>query len=89
MDYQLVRAEMNGLDFDIRVLQPWARDPAFYKSVFTEQSDTPAHEGPSNHALVELWTYSFPLTPEAEQKLSGELSSDSAAAVSGAAQPGG
>ncbi len=73
VDYQLVRAEMNGLDFDIRVLQPWARDPAFYKSVFTEQSDTPAHEGPTNHALVELWTYSFPLTPEAERKLSSEL----------------
>jgi hypothetical protein len=26
VDYQLVRAEMNGLDFDIRVLQPWARE---------------------------------------------------------------
>ncbi len=74
VDYQLVRAEMNGLDFDIRVLQPWARDPAFYQSIFTEQSDTPAHEGPTNHALVELWTYSFPLTPAAERKLSGELS---------------
>ena len=73
VDYQLVRAEMNGLDFDIRVLQPWARDPAFYQSVFTEQSDTPAHEGPTNHALVELWTYSFPLSSAAEKKLSGEL----------------
>ena len=28
---RLVRAEMNGLDFYIRVLQPWARDPAFYR----------------------------------------------------------
>src|SRR5262245_20495996 len=27
IDYRLVRAEMNGLDFDIRVLKPWARDP--------------------------------------------------------------
>jgi uncharacterized protein (DUF885 family) len=73
VDYQLVRAEMNGLDFDFRVLQPWARDPAFYKSVYTEQSDTPAHEGPSHHAIVELWTYSFPLTPDAQRKLSAEL----------------
>ena len=40
VDYQLVRAEMNGLEFNIRVLQPWTRDPAFYKSLFTEQSDT-------------------------------------------------
>jgi hypothetical protein len=28
VDYHLVRAEMNGLDFNIRVLQPWVRDPA-------------------------------------------------------------
>jgi len=30
VDYHLVRAEMNGVDFDHRVLRPWARDPAFY-----------------------------------------------------------
>ena len=73
VDYQLVRAEMNGLDFYIRVLQPWARDPAFYKSVFTEQSDTPAHEGPTHHAAIELWTYSFPLSARGQKKLSSEL----------------
>jgi hypothetical protein len=73
VDYQLVGAEMNGLDFDIRVLKPWERDPAFYASVFTDQSDTPAHEGPTHHALVELWTYSFPLTPSAQTKLGVEL----------------
>ena len=73
VDHHLVRAEMNGLDFNIRVLKPWARDPAFYASVWTAQSDTPAHEGPTHHALVELWTYSFPLTAAAEAKLAGEL----------------
>ena len=73
VDWHLVRAEMNGLDFNIRVLRPWARDPAFYQSVWTYQSDTPAHEGPTHHALVELWTYSFPLSAEAESKLAGEL----------------
>ena len=41
VDYEIVRAEMNGLDFDLRVLQPWARDPAYYHSLWTEQSDTP------------------------------------------------
>jgi len=30
VDYHLVRAEMNGLDFYQRVLKPWARDPGFY-----------------------------------------------------------
>jgi len=30
VDYLLVRAEMNGLEFDHRVLRPWSRDPAWY-----------------------------------------------------------
>jgi len=29
VDWHIVRAEMNGLDFDHRVLRPWANDPAF------------------------------------------------------------
>lgn len=29
-DYLLVRAELNGLDFQHRVIKPWARDPGFY-----------------------------------------------------------
>ena len=73
VDYHLVRAEMNGLDFNIRVLKPWARDPAYYQSVWTYQSDTPAHEGPTHHALVELWTYEFPLSAEGASRLAGEL----------------
>ena len=73
VDWHIVRAEMNGLDFNIRVLKSWERDPAFYQSVWLYQSDTPAHEGPTNHALVELWTYSFPLSEADEAKLAGEL----------------
>ncbi|MFQ5865726.1 MAG: DUF885 family protein [bacterium] len=30
VEYHLVRAEMNGLEFYHRVLRPWARDPGFY-----------------------------------------------------------
>lgn len=30
VDYHLVRAEMNGLDFNHRVIRPWSRDPGFY-----------------------------------------------------------
>ena len=73
VDWHLVRAEMNGMDFNIRVLKSWVRDPAFYTSVWTDQSDTPAHEGPTHHALVELWTYEFPLNPQAEAQLSAQL----------------
>jgi Bacterial protein of unknown function (DUF885) len=73
VDHEIVRAEMNGFDFNVRVLQPWARDPAFYTTVWTAQSDTPAHEGPTHHGLVELWTYSFPLPSADEARLAREL----------------
>jgi hypothetical protein len=30
VDYLLVRAELDGLDFDHRIVRPWARDPGLY-----------------------------------------------------------
>jgi len=59
-DHHIVRAEMNGLDFDHRVIRPWARDPAFYVTVFASESDQPAREGHYARGGVELWTYAFP-----------------------------
>ncbi|MFN2547626.1 MAG: hypothetical protein ABR567_09355, partial [Myxococcales bacterium] len=41
VDLWIVRAEMNGLDFDHRVLKPWARNPDFYVTVFTDETDQP------------------------------------------------
>ena len=73
VDWHLVRAEMNGYDFNRRVLMPWARDPAFYDTVWTYRSDVPAHEGPAQHALVELWTYEFPLSDDEKARLTREL----------------
>ncbi|MEM1002455.1 MAG: hypothetical protein AAGH46_07390 [Bacteroidota bacterium] len=73
VDYLVVWAEMNGYDFNRRVLQPWTRDPAFYKSVWTYQSDVPAHEGPTHHATLELWTYEFPLSEEERQRFIADL----------------
>jgi hypothetical protein len=63
VDWHLVRAEMNGLDFDHRVLKPWTNNPAFYVTVFLSQSDQPAREGPLALGAVEVWTYKFPLAP--------------------------
>jgi hypothetical protein len=60
-DYRFIRAEMNGYTFNSKVLKSWERDPAFYQTVWMYQSDVPAHEGPTNHALLEYWQYSFPL----------------------------
>jgi len=73
VDWHIVRAEMNGYDFNHRVLQPWVRDPAFYNSIWTGRSDVPAHEGPTHHAIVELWTYEFPLSDAEEARLIAEL----------------
>jgi hypothetical protein len=73
VDWQLVRAEMNGYDFNRRVLKPWERDPAFYQVVWMARSDVPAHEGPTNHALTEFWTYAFPLSVDEQQRLVSDL----------------
>ena len=73
VDWHLVRAEMNGYDFNHRVLKPWVRDPAFYDTVWMNRSDVPAHEGPTNHAVVEVWMYEFPLSPADDARLTGEI----------------
>lgn len=74
VDWHIVRAEMNGFDFNHRVLKPWARDPAFYQSIWMARSDVPAHEGPTHHAVTEFWTYQFPLSESEEKRLVSELS---------------
>ena len=72
-DYKLVNAEVNGLDFNLRVLRPWARDPAFYVNVFPSRSDIPWREGPVPYPQVELYTYHFPLDAEAQKDLTTKL----------------
>jgi hypothetical protein len=74
VDWHLIRAEMNGYDFNRRILMPWARDPAFYDSIWMARSDVPAHEGPTHHAVIEVWKYEFPLSPDERQRLITELS---------------
>ena len=73
VDWILVWAEMNGYDFNQRVLKPWNRDPAFYKTIFTERSDVPAHEGPTHHAVIDLWKYTFPLSVADKNNLINQL----------------
>jgi len=73
VDWMIVWAEMNGYDFNHRILQPWARDPAFYKSVWSYRSDVPAHEGPTHHGTTELWTYTFPLSTKERTRFLTDL----------------
>ena len=68
-DYRLIEAEMNGLDFFLRVLKPWARDPGFYQTIFAEMSDVPAHEGPSAEPNIDLHNFTYPLTAADDARL--------------------
>lgn len=72
-DHHIVRAEMNGLEFDHRTLEPWANNPAFYVTVFSSESDQPAREGPFAYGGVELWQYSFPLDRESAGRIASGL----------------
>jgi uncharacterized protein (DUF885 family) len=73
VDYNIVRAEMNGLDFSHRVLMPWSRNPAFYVSFFRSRSDQPAREGTVPAGAIELWQWHFPLTPDSAAMLATRL----------------
>ena len=74
VDWTLIWAEMNGFEFNYNILKPWERDPAFYKSLWMNRSDVPAHEGPTHHMVVEVWQYDFPLSKKQLKKLVNELS---------------
>lgn len=69
VDARLVEAEINGLDFDLRVRRPWARDPSFYATIFGERSDVPQHEGATAAPAIDLFVYEFPLSKADQQRL--------------------
>jgi len=74
IDWHLLRAEMNGLDFDHRVRQPWANNPAFYVMMYTAESDVPAHEGPVVHTWIDTWLYEYPLSASDASELAERFS---------------
>jgi uncharacterized protein (DUF885 family) len=73
IDYKLFKAELNGMDFDLRVLKPWARDPTFYASVWSEMSDVPEHEGPSSEPIINLYDFTYPLSKADQKKMICQL----------------
>ena len=77
VDHHLVRAEMNGMEYHLRVLQPFARDPAYYASIITSESDTPAKEGPVIHGALKL--YDYPIWPRTQLDSAQPLSAEQAA----------
>ena len=73
IDWHILWAEMNGYEFNTKVLKSWQRDPAFYKVIWTAKSDVPAHEGPTPHFVIELWQYDFPLNADQRAKFTKDI----------------
>ena len=61
VDYEIVRAEINGLEFEHRVLKSWARNPIFYAVIQMSEPDVPAREGPEIYGVLNVFEYGFPL----------------------------
>jgi len=62
IDWYLIWAEMNSLDFDHRVKKPWSRDPAFYIWYYPSPTDVPEREAANIHGAIELPNYKWPLS---------------------------
>ena len=73
VDYMVVKAEMDGLDFYHRVHRPWQRDPSFYISVFASPTDVPAREGPVIEGAIDLYLYSVPLASDQASALTEQI----------------
>lgn len=73
VDYEIVRAEMNGLAFDHRVLRPWSRDPGFYAVIQNAESDVPAREGAEIYGCLNVWQYTFPLDSHSQVEVRSKL----------------
>ncbi len=73
VDWYLVWAEMNGLDFDHRVIQPWSKDPAYYVWFNPSPSDVPEREGPDAHGAIELPDYNMPLSAQDAATIAAKL----------------
>ena len=80
VDHHVVRAEMNGMEYHLRVLQPFARDPAYYASIISDESDTPSKEGPVIHGAIKLFDY--PIWPRTLLESVAPLSAPQAAELS-------
>ena len=65
VDYHLVRAEMNGMEFYQRIYRPWSRDPVFY---------LPSQGGAGPVMEIDLWIRGdLPLTEEKLDELRKNL----------------
>lgn len=64
VDWHVVNAELNGLQFDHEVLKPWERDPAYYVYFYPNDTDVPNREAPMIEGSLEVSYYAYPLSDE-------------------------
>ena len=64
VDWHLVNAELNGLQFDHEVLKPWVRDPAYYVYFYPSDTDVPNREAPMIEGSLEVSYYDYPLSDD-------------------------
>jgi len=74
VDYEIVRAEINGLEFDHRVLRPWSRNPLFYAIIQMSEPDVPAREGPEIFGVLNVFEHTFPLNEKSQAVFKEKLS---------------
>ncbi|MBN1224293.1 MAG: DUF885 family protein [Candidatus Aminicenantes bacterium] len=67
VDFHIVRAEMNGLEFYHRVLRPWSRDPCFYLQ-------SQAGAGPVVYGALRI-PHHLPMSPERLEEFAIQLRS--------------
>ena len=67
VDYEIIRAEINGLEFDHRVLRPWTRIPIFYAVIQMSEPDVPSREGPEIYGVLNVFEHEFPLNEKSQK----------------------
>ena len=74
VDLEMIRCEMNGLEYYHRFFRPWERDPCYYNLVRGGGNDIPGWHVPHMHnVLIPGWV-KVPLDDEAYKKLDQQLS---------------
>jgi hypothetical protein len=66
VDYEIIRAEINGLKFNHQVLRPWARNPVFYAVIQMHEPDVPAREVPEIKGVLNVFEHTFPLSEKSQ-----------------------
>lgn len=61
VDLELIRSELNGMEYYCTMLRPWERDPAFYSPLREEHGDVPDFEAPYHAAILCPYRFHFPL----------------------------